>query len=427
VYDSNARILSDAVRELGGEPLPPRLVPDDLERLREAVAWGLAVADLVLLSGGTSKGEGDLSYRVVAELRSPGIVAHGVALKPGKPLCLAVTAGKPVVVLPGFPTSAIFTFHEFVAPVIRAWAGRSDHAPQTIPAHLAVKVNSEIGRTEFLLVGLVEVGGEVAAYPMGKGSGSVTTFSAADGFVTIGRHVEILEAGAPVRVQLLSRDLRLADLVAIGSHCSGLDLLLSKLNEQGFATKSLAVGSTAGLLAAERGECDIAGIHLFDPATGTYNRPFLKPDIELVSGYRRMQGVVYRVGDSRFEGQTAEVAVSTVKNDPACTMVNRNAGSGTRILIDRLLGSARPDGYAVQPRSHNAVVAAVAQGRADWGVAIENVARQKGLGFLPLVEEHYDFAVPADRFARPAVVALRSLLIDEGVRIELERKGFTIS
>ncbi len=394
VYDSNARILADAVWELGGEPLPPRLVPDDLNQLREAVAWGIRESDLVLLSGGTSKGEGDLSYRVVGEMRNPGIVAHGVALKPGKPLCLAVSDGKPIVVLPGFPTSAVFTFHEFVAPVIRAWTGRTE-ARQTRSARMAVKINSEIGRTEYVLVGLVEAGGELAAFPMGKGSGSVTTYSAADGFVTIGRHQEIIEAGTQVEVQLLGRDLRLADLVAIGSHCVGLDLLLAKLNERGLATKFIAVGSTAGLMAAERGQCDIAGIHLFDTATGTYNWPFLKPGIDLIPGYRRMQGVLYRKGDVRFEGRTAEEAIAAAKDDPQCAMVNRNQGSGTRILIDRLLGAARPNGYAVQPRSHTAVAAAVAQGRADWGVAIEDAARQKQLGFLPLTEEHYDFAVPA--------------------------------
>ena len=122
IYDSNAAIIGAAVEELGGEPVQLGIVPDNDEALSAALARALR-CDLVVLSGGTSKGAGDLSYRVVSELRDPGIVAHGVALKPGKPICLAVTSGKPVVILPGFPTSAIFTFHEFVAPVIRAYAG----------------------------------------------------------------------------------------------------------------------------------------------------------------------------------------------------------------------------------------------------------------------------------------------------------------
>jgi putative molybdopterin biosynthesis protein len=299
-----------------------------------------------------------------------------------------------------------------------------------VAARLAVKVNSEIGRTEYMLVGLVErvdeEAGDVrfAAYPMGKGSGSVTAFSRADGFVTIGRHVEIVESGTVVDVQLLGRDLRLADLVVIGSHCVGLDLLLGRLHDLGFRSKFLAVGSTAGLEAARRGECDVAGMHLLDPVTGQYNAPFVSDDLRLIAGYGRMQGVVFRPGDRRFEGREAREAIAAVKNDPSCIMVNRNQGSGTRILIDGLLAGARPAGYAVQSRSHNAVAAAVAQGRADWGVAIRNVAVQAGLGFLPLTEEHYDFVLPKSREQRPAVVALKRLLADHDVRQELTEIGF---
>ena len=426
VYDSNARILADAVRELGGEPIYLGIVHDDLDRLRAALQDALTRADVVLLSGGTSKGAGDLSYRVVSELSEPGIVAHGVALKPGKPICLAGHCGKPVVILPGFPTSAIFTFHEFVAPVIRALGGRTTRARQTVEARLPVKVNSEIGRTEYLLVGLVAGPGGLAAYPMGKGSGSVTTFSRADGFVTIGRHEEIVEAGSPVTVQLLGGELRLADLVVIGSHCVGLDFLLGRLQDRGFAVKFMAVGSTGGLQAAQRGECDLAGMHLLDPATGQYNRPLITPELELIEGYGRLQGVVFRPGDRRFENVEAAAAVAAVKGAPDCVMVNRNQGSGTRILIDRLLEGVQPRGYAVQARSHNAVAAAVAQGRADWGVAIQWVARRAGLAFLPLEDEHYDFIVPKSRLDRPAVLAFRQLLAEPETRAELERMGFKL-
>jgi putative molybdopterin biosynthesis protein len=293
VYDSNAQVIADAVRELGCEPRRLGIVADDIDALRAKVREALAIADVVLLSGGTSKGAGDVSYRVVAELTGPGIVAHGVALKPGKPICLAVTDGRPVVVLPGFPTSAIFTFHEFVAPVLGALAGRRTEARATVQARLAVRVNSEIGRTEYLLVGLVEdrarlppdtAAADVAsgsgrtsliAYPMGQGSGSVTTFSRADGFTTIGRHEEIVPAGTVIDVQLLDRELQLADLVVIGSHDILLDGLLGTLQQSGVRSKFLAVGSLAGLEAAKRGECDVAGIHLLDPKSGEYIRQFL--------------------------------------------------------------------------------------------------------------------------------------------------------
>lgn len=415
VYDSNGQVLADAVRELGGEPLRLGITHDDVDALRERLRYALGAADIVLMSGGTSKGAGDVSYRVVAELDDPGIVAHGVALKPGKPICLAATNGRPVVVLPGFPTSAIFTFHEFVAPVIRLLAGRGAQERTVVQARLAVKVNSEIGRTEYLLVGLVEATEQVGttslvAYPMGQGSGSVTTFSRADGFATIGRHEEIVQAGTIVAVQLLGSSLQLADLIVIGSHCVALDYLLGELDRQGVHSKFLAIGSTGGLYAAMRGECDIAGVHLLDPITGEYNRPFLTPDLDLIRGYGRLQGIVFRHGDKRFEGLSVQAAMTNALADPECVMVNRNQGSGTRVLIDRLLGGVRPHGYAVQPRNHNAVAAAVLQGRADWGMTLDTIARGAGLGFLRVQPEQYDFIVPRLRADRPGVLAFRNLM-----------------
>lgn len=427
VYDSNARILADAVRELGGLPIDMGRTPDQLDLLRERLSQALETADVVLLSGGTSKGEGDLAYRAVRELTKPGIVVHGVALKPGKPLCLAVHGKKPVVVLPGFPTSAIFTFHEFVAPVLRAMAGLPTEDRPTIQARTPVRIRSEIGRTEYLLVRLLPSPEGLAAYPMGKGSGSVSAFSTADGFISIGQHEELVPAGAEVKVQLLAQGIRPADLVVIGSHCVGLDWLLGQLQQRGWQTRFLAVGSTAGLEAARRDECDLAGVHLLDPTSGQYNRPFLTPELELIPGYSRTQGVVFRADDPRFiHLSDARMAIQQALADPNCRMVNRNAGSGTRILIDRLLAGQKPPGYPVQAKSHNAAAAAVAQGRADWGVAIEPVARRYGLRFLPLEEEQYDFVVPRRRLHRPAVVAFRQLLAAPEVQTHLEEMGFRI-
>jgi putative molybdopterin biosynthesis protein len=254
----------------------------------------------------------------------------------------------------------------------------------------------------------------------------VTTFSRADGFTTIGRHEEIVPAGTTVTVQLLGRELQLADLVVIGSHCVGLDYLLGELRREGVRSKFLAVGSMGGLEAAKRGECDVAGIHLLDPQSGEYNRPFLTPALTLVRGYGRLQGIVFRMGDPRFEGRTVPEAVAAALADPACVMVNRNQGSGTRALIDRLLAGARPPGYAVQPRTHNAVAAAVVQGRADWGMTLETIARQSGLGFIPVQHEQYDFVVPAARGGREAVQAFVARLRDSYVRLALTQLGFAL-
>jgi putative molybdopterin biosynthesis protein len=259
---------------------------------------------------------------------------------------------------------------------------------------------------------------------MGKGSGSVTTFSRADGFIIIPRQREYVDTGEQVEVHLLGQGFQPADLVVIGSHCVGLDYLLGRLQERGLRSKFLAVGSTGGLNAARRGECDLAGVHLLDPITNTYNRPFLGDNLLLIPGYGRLQGIVFRKGDPRFEGRTINDAVVAALGDPACVLVNRNRGSGTRVLIDRLLGDARPAGYLTEPRSHNAVAAAVAQGRADWGVAISTVARDACLGFLPLQDEQYDFVVPRSRWDRPAVQSFRGLLREDETRAALLARGF---
>ncbi|MFM1891130.1 MAG: hypothetical protein RLZ44_207 [Pseudomonadota bacterium] len=426
VYDSNGAIVAAAVEELGCEAVRLGAVTDDWEAQRDILTQGLA-HDAVILSGGTSKGAGDLSYEVVSALSDPGVVVHGVAIKPGKPLCLAVTGNKPVVILPGFPTSAIFTFHQVVAPMLRLLAGMPEEAHEQVKAELPMRVSSERGRTEFLMVGLLRTAQGYAAYPMGKNSGAVTAFSKADGFIRIEAQTEQLAPGTQVTVQLLSRRLAPADLVTIGSHCVGLDYLLQQLQREGLTTKSMHVGSQGGLAAVRRGECDLAGIHLMDPASGEYNRPYLSEGMRLLPGYRRMQGFVYRRGDARFSNAaTPREAAAAALADPHCIMVNRNAGSGTRVLIDELLGGAQPPGYAVQTKSHNAVATAVAQGRADWGIAIDTVARMYDLAFLPLQEEHYDFAIPEKRWERPAVQRFAALLQDAEVMAGLAALGFHV-
>jgi putative molybdopterin biosynthesis protein len=280
-----------------------------------------------------------------------------------------------------------------------------------------VRVASELGRTEYVMVSLVEGPSGALAYPSPKGSGSVTAFAQADGFVTVEALSDALPAGARAPVTLLAPSVRTPDLVIVGSHCTGLDAVTDLLAERGLAVRVLAVGSLGGLAAARRGECDLAPVHLLDPETGRYNERVEGPGLERVEGWRRLQGVAFREGDPRFAGRDAREAVAAAISDPGCLMVNRNPGAGTRILVDGLLGGARPDGYWNQPRSHNAVAAAVAQGRADWGVTLAPVARAYGLGFLPLGPEHYDFALVAARRDRPAVRAfLDALRNPEAVR-----------
>ena len=216
-------------------------------------------------------------------------------------------------------------------------------------------------------------------------------FSRADGFATIGRHEEIVDGGNDGRRAAARPRAAAADLVVIGSHCIGLDYLLGELQQPRRALEISRRRQLAGLEAAKRGECDMAGIHLLDPATGEYNRPFLTPALELIPGYGRLQGIVFRQGTIDSKGAPPPRRSPRAIDDPDVRDGQPQPGSGTRALIDRLLAGARPPGYAVQPRNHNAVAAAVVQGRADWGVTLDTVARGAGLGFVPVQHEQYDF------------------------------------
>jgi putative molybdopterin biosynthesis protein len=424
IYETNGAIVTAAIDDNGGEARFLGAIADDEAALEAAMRKALGDSDMLVLSGGTSKGAGDVSHRIIARLGKPGIIAHGVALKPGKPLCLAVCDGKPVIILPGFPTSAMFTFHDMIVPVLRRMAGLPPRADAKVHAKIPVRIASELGRTEFVMVSLVEGADGLIAYPTGKGSGAITSFAQSDGFLKIDALADQMPAGTQAEVTLFTPHVRVPDLVIVGSHCTGLDLVTAQLARNGLFVRSIAVGSLGGLAAAKRGECDLAPIHLFDDKSETYNTPFLSDGLELVPGWRRMQGIVFRMGDARFEGKSVQNAVQAALADPACIMVNRNQGAGTRILIDRLLGDNRPDGYWNQPRSHNAVAAAVAQHRADWGMTIAPVAHASGLGFIPLAEEHYDFALVAARRDRPAVRAFLDALKSEEARTALTGAGF---
>jgi putative molybdopterin biosynthesis protein len=213
------------------------------------------------------------------------------------------------------------------------------------------------------------------------------------------------------------------DLVIMGSHDIALDAVIGAMSERGFSARVLAIGSMGGVAAASRGECDIAPVHLIDPKSGEYNVHLATPGVSLVPGWRRMQGLIFRAGDERFERRSMEEALAAVLADANALMVNRNAGSGTRVLIDRLLAGKRPPGYANQPKSHNAVAAAIAQNRADWGVGIAPVAKMYGLGFLPVAPEHYDFLIVESRRERPAVQAFLAALRDQATRKRIRELG----
>ena len=424
VFDSNATVLGHAVEEMGCEPVHFGIVPDEESRLETVLREALEL-DFVLISGGTSKGEGDLNYRVFEKYNNPGILVHGVALKPGKPLCLAILAGTPAAILPGFPTSATFTFSKFIAPVLRAMAGRLPEPTTHVKANVPVRLNSDKGRTEFNLVHLVRNDSGFSAYSTGKGSGSITGFTRADGFMEIPCNTEMVEVDEEVSIQLLGKSAHPPDLMIIGSHCVGLDYLIGEMQKHGVLCKFLAVGSMGGVLAAERGECDLAGTHLLDENSGEYNSHLLTPELHLQKGYRRSQGLLFRKDDSNFTDLKSdfENAIQQIINNAEVRIINRNRGSGTRILLDRLLADQRPAGFFQEAKSHNSVAAAISQNRADWGIAIRSVAEDLGLGFYPIQDEEYDFILPKNRLERPEVALFLSLLQETEIKNKLARFG----
>ncbi len=432
IYDANAYAIAQAVRECGGAPELLGIARDSEEDLRGYLERALGTCDVVITTGGTSAGVGDLCYRVIDTLGSPGVIVHGVAIKPGKPTVIGVVDGKPVFGLPGYPTSAMVTFQVFVAPLLRRLSGLQEPERRRVKARTAMRFYSAGGRYEYRLVNLVRgADGGYTAYPMLTGSGAITTFAEADGYIEIPEHVEMLGEGEEHEVVLLGETLQLADLTIIGSHCIGVDMLLSMLRER-IKPKVINVGSSGGLAAVRRGESDISGMHLVDEATGEYNLPFirrlgLEDRVYLVRGYFREQGIVVQKGNPRGISGVEDLLEGV-------RFINRNPGSGTRVLLDMELGklaeergvelrelTARITGYEIEAKSHSAVAAAVAHGRADAGIAIRTVAEQYGLDFIPLREEEYDFAIPKEKIEKREVQDFLSALRSSEFRQMLER------
>jgi putative molybdopterin biosynthesis protein len=418
IYDINSTAIAASVLECGGEPVNLGVAPDDPATMTNKLREALTKADMVLTSGSTSAGVGDLVYRIIDNLGKPGVLVHGISVKPGKPALVAVVEGKPLIGLPGYPTSALMIFHALVAPVLRTMSGSAQPHITVIGARLAHKMTSAKGRRELLPVHLTRATtGEYLAYPTTEGSGAISSFSLSDGFIDIPDRIEFLEEGEPVRVDLFGAALNPADLVVVGSHCVGIDVLIGLLRERspGFVAKVINVGSLGGFHAVKRGEADVAGVHVLDETTGEYNVPLyhkfhLQAKAVLVRGYVREQGLLIPKGNPKGIRGFDDLI------DGRASLINRNRGSGTRILTDFHLSkaatsrgiklqeiSAKIEGYNTEAKSHSAVAAAVAHGRADVGIAIRTVAEAYGLDFIRIGDEFFDFLVAQDRFDKPPV------------------------
>jgi len=427
IYDVNSYALCSAIEENGGVAIRLGIIRDDEEEMKKAILLALEKADIVLTSGSTSAGFGDKMYRVLDEIGK--VVVHGIAVKPGKPTIIAFRNGKPIFGLPGYPVSALTIFEILVAPLIRKLSGL-DADRRKIKVRLATKVFSEIGRREFLPVHIVLGKGGYSAYPVtGSYSGAITALAFSDGIVEIPENVMMLEENEEVEVKLFSM-IRPADLVFIGSHCIGVNILVKML---GIKTKVINVGSMGGILAVKRGEADIAGTHLLDE-DGIYNIGTIRKlgirDAVLVKGYLREQGFIVARGNPKKIAGFEDLIREDVR------MINRNKGSGTRLLLDINLNclagkiglsfdelTKRIKGYEVEAKTHDAVASAVATGKADVGIGIKSVANLYGLDFIPLRSEEYDFLIPKDRLEKEPIKMFLKILKSREFARELERVG----
>lgn len=439
IFDINAHSIAAAVREAGGAPVMRGIVEDDPQKLIEAVRLAHRESELTVISGGTSAGAGDLIYRVLGEVGPPGVLIHGVAVKPGKPTVLAVAQGRPILGLPGYPTSALMIFRLFGAPLLGLLAGRppGDEGATRVSAVLAETVRASGGRLEFTPVGLVPGrAGALTAFALPSESGAITTLAEADGFFEIPEGTRAVRGGEKVVVQLFGAALRPADLVIAGSHCLGIDFLLELAAERrpALRPKVIALGSTGGLAAVARGEADIAGVHLVHPRTGAYNvwaleARKMKSAAVLVRGYTRTQVLVQRAGATPRLSGVSDLFTGKF------TFINRNPGSGTRTLLEAKVKEAAKDarlefaeacaairGWESEAKSHSAVATAVASGRADAGVCVETAAVRAGLARIPVAEESFDFVVRRDRLSAAPVRAFLEALRSPAFARDLSRR-----
>jgi molybdenum cofactor synthesis domain-containing protein len=394
VYDVNTYSLGAAVQSSGGDPLYYGIVEDDLTKIEDTIQNAITACDIVISSGSTSAGRGDVVYKIAERGE---LFAHGVSIKPGKPFIIAEIDGKPFFGLPGYPVSALMVYYVFIDPFIR---GRTKSV-RRVTSKLAIEIHSE-PRYHLIPVNLVRG----KAYPIEKSSDAITTLLS-DGFIEIPAHVEIVSEGEEVSVSLFG-ELETTDLMFIGSHDVGLDILFGMISDVAPHVKVVNVGSQGGLVAIRKGIADIAGIHLLSES-GEYNVPFLGQyglrKIALVKGYLREQGIITKKGIT--------VALDDL---PEKRLINRNKGSGTRVLMDRELKQIAAKrgvpffdfislikGYTYEARTHSAVASAVKFGKADVGIGIRPVAELNGLDFHPIAEEEYDFVIPQDRVTEEAI------------------------
>ncbi len=420
IYDTTTYALKAALSEIGADARSLGILPDDFGTIKEALSRAMRECDVIITVGGTSAGVGDLTYRVMDSLGEPGVIVHGLKIKPGKPTIFAVASGKLLIGLPGFPLSALMVYHTVVAPILAKLIGDGERKKRKMVARLSSRIVAARGKVTLVPVTLRSSATGLIAYPTRPRSGSVTALLRTDGVVEVPENVLVVPENTEVEVTLIAEDAP-ADLVIIGSH----DYLLERLVAE--ATRSVRVvraGSYGALRAVSSLAADIGGSHILDPVTGEYNVPAIKElgldkSLYLVRGYQREIGIIVAKGNPKRITSVEDFLRDDV------VIINRNKGSGTRVFLDLQLekiaskeGKSLAEltrgirGYTNEVSTHTAVAAAIKQGRADAGIGIRYAAHLYDLDFIPLSWETYDILVAKDAWEKEAVQHIIGLLRD---------------
>lgn len=432
ILEFNGSIFSAMVRQWGAEPVVYPIVPDDFDRIKAMVEKASDQCDMVILNAGSSAGREDFSAQVIRQLGQ--VLYHGIAIKPGKPAILGCRGKTAILGVPGYPVSGIIVIEQFLKPLIEHWLKTAAQPEHYAQATLTRPVVSGLKYQEFVRVRMGAVGGRLMASPLSRGSGVVSSFMKADGILEVPQGLEGYEAGEEVTMRLLSPMEKLRNtLVVIGSHDPLLDELADMLHlgDPRLYMSSSHVGSMGGIMAIRRGEAHMAGCHLLDTADGTYNRSFIrkyfpKGDVKLVSCVGRQQGLMVARGNPLNICSFADISRQGIR------YVNRQKGSGTRILTDYLCSREKVEpsdvyGYTREELTHTSVAAQIACGSADVGMGIYSAAKLYDLDFIPICIEEYDLIIPNHAWDSPMVQQLLTILRSDAFREKiLSMGGYTV-
>jgi len=428
ILEFNGSIFSAMVRQWGAEPVVYPIVPDDFDRIKATVEKASNQCDMVILNAGSSAGREDFSAQVIRQLGQ--VLYHGIAIKPGKPAILGCRGKTAILGVPGYPVSGIIVIEQFLKPLIEHWLKTAAQPEHYAQATLTRPVVSGLKYQEFVRVRMGAVGGRLMASPLSRGSGVVSSFMKADGILEVPQGLEGYEAGEEVTLRLLSPMEKLRNtLVVIGSHDPLLDELADMLHlgDPRLYMSSSHVGSMGGIMAIRRGEAHMAGCHLLDTADGTYNRSFIrkyfpKGDVKLVSCVGRQQGLMVARGNPLNICSFADISRQGIR------YVNRQKGSGTRILTDYLCSREKVEpsdvyGYTREELTHTSVAAQIACGSADVGMGIYSAAKLYDLDFIPICIEEYDLIIPDHAWDSPMVQQLLTILRSDAFREKILSMG----